>query len=126
MKEYICVESPNEVDGGMLVRERELIRCKDCKYFDPPHVEKNGERHEYSEFPPEAFDTLLDRTVTVGYGINVGGRCTYYNMCGYPDDKSMFVPIDNYCGRAEPKDSTAEVRRQLKETEQRKEMERKK
>ena len=30
MKEYICVESPNEVDGGMLVRERELIRCKDC------------------------------------------------------------------------------------------------
>ena len=34
MKEYICVESPNEVDGGMLVRERELIRCKDCKYRD--------------------------------------------------------------------------------------------
>ena len=32
MKEYICVESPNEVDGGMLVREHELIRCKDC-YF---------------------------------------------------------------------------------------------
>ena len=31
MKEYICVESPNEVDGGMLVREQELIRCKDCK-----------------------------------------------------------------------------------------------
>jgi hypothetical protein len=30
MKEYICIESPNEVDGGMLVRERELIRCKDC------------------------------------------------------------------------------------------------
>ena len=34
MKEYICIESPNEVDGGMLVRERELIRCKDCKYWD--------------------------------------------------------------------------------------------
>jgi hypothetical protein len=34
MKEYICVESPNEVDGGMLVRELELIRCKDCKYWD--------------------------------------------------------------------------------------------
>ena len=30
MKEYICIESPNEVDGGMLVREQELIRCKDC------------------------------------------------------------------------------------------------
>jgi len=34
MKEYICVESPNEVDGGMLMREQELIRCKDCKYND--------------------------------------------------------------------------------------------
>lgn len=32
MKEYICVESPNEVDCGMLVREQELIRCKDCKH----------------------------------------------------------------------------------------------
>ena len=32
MKEYICVESPNEVEGGMLMREHELIRCKDCKY----------------------------------------------------------------------------------------------
>ena len=32
MKEYICVESPNEVDGGMLMREHELIRCEDCKY----------------------------------------------------------------------------------------------
>jgi len=82
-----------------------LIRCRDCKYYDPPHVENNGERHEYSEFPPEAFDILLDRSVTVEYGINVGGRCTYYNMCGYPDDKSVFVPADNYCSRAEPKET---------------------
>ena len=33
MKEYICIESPNEVDGGMLMREQELIRCKDCRWF---------------------------------------------------------------------------------------------
>lgn len=33
MKEYICIESPNEVEGGMLVREQELIRCKDCRWF---------------------------------------------------------------------------------------------
>lgn len=32
MKEWICVKSPNEVDGGMLVREQELIRCEDCKH----------------------------------------------------------------------------------------------
>ena len=43
MKEYICVESPNEVDGGMLVRERELIRCKDCKWWreDSDHTCKH-------------------------------------------------------------------------------------
>ena len=34
MKEYICIESPNEVEGGLLVREQELIRCKECKYRD--------------------------------------------------------------------------------------------
>ena len=34
MKEWICVEAPNEVEGGMLVRGRELIRCKDCDWFD--------------------------------------------------------------------------------------------
>jgi len=33
MKEFICIESPNEVDGGMLVREQELIRCKACRWF---------------------------------------------------------------------------------------------
>ena len=34
MKEYICVESPNEVDGGLLVRKQELIRCKDCLWYE--------------------------------------------------------------------------------------------
>lgn len=34
MKEYICIESPNEVEGGLLVRKQELIRCKDCAAND--------------------------------------------------------------------------------------------
>jgi hypothetical protein len=34
MKEYICIESPNEVEGGLLVRKQELIRCKDCKWYE--------------------------------------------------------------------------------------------
>lgn len=34
MKEYICIESPNEVEDGMLVREQELIRCRDCKWYE--------------------------------------------------------------------------------------------
>ena len=47
MKEYICIESPNEVEGGMLVREQELIRCKDCVYFTP---EKSGEHWNICRF----------------------------------------------------------------------------
>ena len=83
---------------------RPLIHCGECKYYDPPHVENNGVRHEYSEFPPEAFDTvLLDKSVTVEYGINVGGRCCRYCGMGYPDDKRVFVSPDNYCGMAERK-----------------------
>ncbi len=39
MKEYICIESPNEVEGGMLVRKQELIRCGDCAYYD---ISENG------------------------------------------------------------------------------------
>jgi hypothetical protein len=46
MKEYICIESPNEVEGGMLVREQELIRCKDCKDYK---AFKNGGFHHYCE-----------------------------------------------------------------------------
>jgi len=47
MKEYICIESPNEVEGGMLVREHELIRCRDCVYFTP---EKSGEHWNICRF----------------------------------------------------------------------------
>lgn len=32
MKEYICKEVPTE-NGGYLEIEKELIRCKDCKYY---------------------------------------------------------------------------------------------
>ena len=42
MKEYICVESPNEVTGGVLVREQELIRCKDCKYYEVAELNYDG------------------------------------------------------------------------------------
>jgi len=42
MKEYICIESPNEVEGGMLVRKQELIRCKDCAEWKVSRgIEKN-------------------------------------------------------------------------------------
>ena len=85
MKEYICVESPNEVDGGMLVRKQKLIRCEDCIHH-----------HGY----------ICDRL----YGLQ----------------DAFTLQDDDYCSRAELKDTTEEVRKQLNEWEQRREMDRKK
>jgi len=83
-------------------KQPEIIHCGECVYYDPPHVENNGMRYEYSEMPKEAFDVLGTGLVSVEYGINVGGRCCVDYYCkNYPDDKRVYVPKDNYCGRAE-------------------------
>lgn len=79
----------------------EIVRCKNCIYYDPPHVENNGVRYEYAEMPKEAFDELETGLVNVEYGINVGGRCTRDYNTGYDDDKRVYVPENNFCGRAE-------------------------
>lgn len=80
----------------------EIIRCKDCIYYDPPHVKNNGVRYEYDEMPADAFDALGTGLVYAEYGINIGGRCCVDYYCkNYSDDKRVFVREDNYCGRAE-------------------------
>lgn len=78
----------------------EIVRCKDCVYYDPPHINDHGERREYKDMPAEAFDKLGTGLVNMSYGINVGGRCLRDYNAGYSDDKRIFVPETNYCGRA--------------------------
>lgn len=82
-------------------RRKMPVKCGECVYYDPPHVENNGMRYEYAEMPKDAFDELGTGLVHVEYGINVGGRCCRDYNAGYDDDKRVFVPEDNYCGRAE-------------------------
>lgn len=80
----------------------EIIRCKDCIFYDPPHVENKGVRIEYKDLPKEAFDVLGTGLVSAEYGINIGGRCCVDYYCkNYSDDKRVYVREDNYCGRAE-------------------------
>jgi len=80
----------------------EIIHCGECIYYDPPHVEKEDARYEYSEMPKKAFDVLGTGLVSMEYGINIGGRCCVDYYCkNYSDDKRVFVREDNYCGRAE-------------------------
>lgn len=79
----------------------EIIRCKECLYYDPPHVEDAGIRYEYKDMPKDAFDELGTGLVHIGYGVNIGGRCCRDYNKGYSDDKRVFVNEMNYCGRAE-------------------------
>ena len=79
----------------------EIVHCGECAYYDPPHVENNGVRYEYTEMPEEAFDVLGTGLVNAEYGINVGGRCCRDYNARYDDDKRVYVPENNYCGRAE-------------------------
>ena len=79
----------------------EIVHCGECAYYDPPHVENNGVRYEYTEMPANAFDVLGTGLVTTEYGINIGGRCCRDYNTGYDDDKRVYVPENNYCGRAE-------------------------
>ena len=45
--------------------QTEIVRCKDCKHYNPPHIEYNdGTRKDYP-----------DGLVTVDIGMNVGGKC---------------------------------------------------
>ena len=82
-------------------KQPEIIYCGECVYYDPPHVENNDMHYEYSEMPEEAFDVLGTGLVSVEYGINVGGRCCRDYNVGYSDDKRVYVPENNYCGRSE-------------------------
>lgn len=77
-----------------------VVRCKDCIYYDPPHIENGGKRYEYSDMPNDAFDSLGTGLVHSGYGVNVGGRCCVDDMKGYSEDKRVFVSESNFCGRA--------------------------
>lgn len=82
-------------------KQPEIIRCKKCIFYDPPHVENKGVRIEYKDLPKEAFDVLGAGLVSAEYGINIGGRCCVDYYCkNYSDDKRVYVREDNYCGRA--------------------------
>ena len=92
MKEYICIESPNEVEGGILLKEQELIRCKYCKHrprkdeigcIRPPRIQVGV----YSWGEPEYDDDLT---------------------CPYVCEDRWYSRIPNdeqYCDRAERKET---------------------
>lgn len=51
----------------MVMEMPEIVRCKDCKWYDPPHIKYNDGTMENVDEDAEL--------VTADVGINVGGKC---------------------------------------------------
>lgn len=83
-----------------------VVRCKDCKWYDPPHIDHGGGKRTDVEddFPH----------VSLSVGINVSGRCvnTLREYCCNhnredPDDYERLVKFRNrmdYCSDGERRD----------------------
>lgn len=83
-----------------------VVRCKDCKWYDPPHIDHGGGKRTDVEDG--------DPPVPLSVGINVGGKCmnTLREYCCNhdredPDDYERLVKFRNrmdYCSDGERKD----------------------
>lgn len=94
-KEYWCITCNYEAKDLV-----EVVRCKDCVHYDPPHVINNGERIEYSDLPQEAFG-VAEHMVSSQYGVNVAGRCTVDYNNGYTEDKRVYRKETDFCSKGE-------------------------
>ena len=104
MADYIVT-----IEGDRIVKATELVmpyldivRCEECMYYDPPHIEDGTRRYEYKDMPSDAFDGLGTGLVHSGYGVNVGGRCLR-SKSRLARGKSIFMDEDDFCSRGERK-----------------------
>lgn len=102
MKEFIV---PIADEGNVSfvnndLKLQELVRCKDCIYWKPPHVRLNdGKQRAYKESdrdnnPYGMKDVMMD------VGINIGGKCWVDHNAGYSEDKRVFRSRNDFCSRS--------------------------
>lgn len=74
----------------------EVVRCKDCKYFQPAFVlTADGERRPYTD-----EEIKNGKIVTLDIGINCGSRCErYWHWRG--NKVPVFMQENDYCSYAE-------------------------
>jgi hypothetical protein len=100
-------ELEDKIENGTLV---EVVRCKDCVYFQPEFVEmENKERRPYTE-----EEIKNGKIVSMEQGINCGSRCERYR---YWDNNSIPVWFNenDFCSYGKLK---AEAEQKLKELEE--------
>lgn len=97
-------ELEDKIENGTL---KEVVRCKDCVYFQPPYVEmENKKRRPYTE-----EEIKNGKFVTMEKGINCGSRCERFwhweeNQC------PVWFNENDFCSYGKSK---AEAEKKLKE-----------
>lgn len=90
-------ECLREIADAPTVDAAPVVRCKDCKWYDPAHIRlNNGERGEYKDY---SKNDLFGLFVTTDIGINIGGRCM-----GTVYIENLFRKPEDFCSRGERKD----------------------
>lgn len=80
----------------------EVVRCKDCVYFQPNFVEtNNGERRPYTE---EEKNSPLGM-VTCDVGVNCGSRCERFDY--WEDNRfPVWFQENDFCSYGKKKEQT--------------------
>lgn len=88
-------ELEDRIENGTL---KEVVRCKDCVYFQPEYVEmENGGKRPYTE-----EEIKNGKCVTMEKGINCGSRCErfrYWKENQYP----VWFNENAFCSYGKPK-----------------------
>ena len=88
-------ELEKKIENGTL---KEVVRCKDCVYFQPEFVEmENKERRPYTK-----EEIKNGKFVTIEKGINCGSRCErfiYWDENQYP----VWFNENDFCSYGKPK-----------------------
>lgn len=95
-------ELEDKIENGTL---KEIVRCKDCVYFQPAFVEmENKERRPYTE-----EEIKNGKIVSMEQGINCGSRCERYR---YWDNNSIPVWFNenDFCSYGKPKQKLKELK----------------
>lgn len=88
-------ELEDKIENGTL---KEVVRCKDCVYFQPEYVEmENKKRRPYTE-----EEIKNGKFVSLEKGINCGSRCErfwYWEKNSYP----VWFNENDFCSYGKPK-----------------------
>ena len=97
-----CIFQSHDDVIALLKEQPEIIRCKDCQHWKPPHVElTDGRQRSYKEGDKNDSFGIGVFGVSLDVGINIGGRCWLEYNRGYGRDMRVWRGENDFCSRAE-------------------------